>query len=71
MKRMCRQSIAAPGASVAMSRDLLPHLRIITDPAIVARLNAEAAKLTLAKARPCHRMPPLRARCLGTNLHLG
>ena len=50
MKRMCRELMAARSRQSRL-RELLPQLRIITDPATLARLHAEAGKLRHGRTR--------------------
>jgi hypothetical protein len=56
MKRLCREPVAARPTQSAL-RELLPHLRIITDPATLARLNAEAGKRRSGKMRKLNVVP--------------
>ena len=51
MKRTCRKLIVKSRAPQPTLSKLLPNLRIITDPARLARLNAEVANIRLRTNR--------------------
>jgi hypothetical protein len=55
---MCRERLVEGRALPPRLRELLPNLRIITDPAKLSRLNAEAAELRKSKMPRIRIGPP-------------